>query len=449
MEAERQPVKQLEAKKTKEEARMKLFGEFKAKFAGFDSALTEFTNFNRFKEYKVDLGDGANQVAVTIDKEKVQPGSYDLEIVSLAQRSSIISNGFEDPDAPNLGTGYVVIENPEGEKEEIYVSGKQASLRGIANLINAKSDSSIRATVVKDSSDPDEPWRLIVTGKKDGMDDEVFFPEFYFMNGDKDLRIDRNNEAANAVIKLNGFEIETDGNQVPDFLTGLSLDLKQAKEGATFTITVSEDVPKIAAKVKTLVEQFNGVLEFINKQNQIDDKSDTSTGFAGDTSLQTIEYRLRNILHEGFPVWDNKDDPDTPRFIHLNEIGVEFDKKGMLTFKEEKFTKAVERDFAGIAEAFSGEYGFGNQAREVMSYYTRPGNGLLALRERGMRNRIAKIDRDIEMKERQLERKREQVTNQFARLQTTLSNMQTQQNYLQQSLASSGGGNLISQLMGG
>jgi flagellar hook-associated protein 2 len=448
MDAERQPVKQLEGRKGKEETRLKLFGEFKGKFTGFDNTLAQFSNFNRFKEYKVDLGDGATQAAVTIEKEKVQPGSYSIEIAKLANSSSIISNGFEDADKPILGTGYVTVQNSSGEKEEIYVGGKSASLRGVANLINSKSDSSIRASVIKDSTDPEEPWRLIVTAKKDGLDDEVFFPEFYFLDGEKDLRVERDNEASNAVIKVDGFEIEADGNKIPDFLTGVTLDLKQAKEGQAFTLNITEDIGKVAGKVKGLTDQINGILEFINKQNQVDDKSDSSTGFAGDTSLQTIEYRIRNLLHEGFPVWDNKNDPDTPRFVHLNQIGIEFDKKGMLSFKEEKFTKALERDFNGIGEAISGDHGFAIQLRQVMANYTRPGNGLLAMRENGMKGRIAKIDRDIEVKERGLERKKEMLTQKFSRLQSTLSGMQQQQQYMQASMGG-GGGNLISQLMGG
>lgn len=449
MEAERQPVKQLESRKAKEEARLKLFGEFKSKFAGFDAAVSQFSNFNRFKEYKVDLGDGANLVGVTIDKEKVQPGSYEIEVAQLANRSSVISNGFEDPNEANLGTGYLVVYGPNGDKEEIYVDKKNASLQGISNLINQSSNASIRSSVVKDSSDPDAPWRLIISAKNDGIDDEVVFPEFYFMDGKKDIRIDRDKEATNAVLLIDGFEIEADGNKIPDFLSGVTLDLKQAKEGQKFTLAITEDIPKVAEKMKGFVDQMNGILEFINKQNQVDDKTDTSGSFAGDTSLQTIEYRIRNLLHEGFPVWDSKDDPETPRFIHLNEIGIEFDKKGMLSFKQEKFAKALERDFNGIAQGITGEYGFASQVKDVVGYYTRPGNGLLAMREQGMKNRIAKIDRDIEMKERGLGRRQEMLTAQFSRLQSTLSNMQQQQSYLASSMGAGGGGNLISQLMGG
>jgi flagellar hook-associated protein 2 len=447
IEAERQPIKMLEARKGKEEQKMKLFQDFKGKFANFDRTLSELSNYRKFREFKVDVGDGGANLNVTIDKEKVQPGTFDIEIASLARRSAIISSGFSDPNEAALGVGYVVVYNANGDKEEIYVGGKDASLNGIAEAINRKTDSSVRATVIRDSSDPDASWRLIVSAKKDGMDDELYFPEFYFLDGEKELRIHRENEAENAVLKIDGFEIEADANKIPDFLTGVNLDLKQAKEGQAFTIQITEDVPKMAAKVKGLVDQINGILEFINKQNQVDEKSDTSAGFTGDSSLQAIEFRIRNLMHEGFPVWDNPEDSETPRFVFLNQMGVTFGKNGSLSFDESKFQKAIEKDFDGVGHAITGEHGFANQIRTVVTNYTRPGNGLLASREQSLKGRIARVDRDIENKERVLQRKTESLQNQFARMQGTMQGMQQQQAYLQASLG--GGGNPITQLLGG
>jgi flagellar hook-associated protein 2 len=153
-------------------------------------------------------------------------------------------------------------------------------------------------------------------------------------------------------------------------------------------------------------------------------------------------------MHEGFPVWDNPNDPDTPRVKVLSEMGIEFDKKGQLTYSEEKFTKALEKDFNGVVTGIAGEYGFVTQVREVMAGYTRPGNGFLAQREATMRNKIKRIDNDIEAKERMLQRRQESLVSQFGKLEATLNGMKQQQAYVSSAL-SSGGGNMISQLMGG
>jgi flagellar hook-associated protein 2 len=365
VEAERQPIKQLETRKTREEAKQKLFQEFKGKFQGFDKTLSEFTNFKNFRELKVDLGDGASFVNVTVDKDKAQPGSYTLQVDQLAQRSSVISNGFSNPDDPVLGIGFVVANMANGDSAEIFVDEDNASLRGIANLINSQSKSPIRASVVKDGSDPEKPWRLIMTAKQDGADDGVQFPDFYFLDGKEDFYVSDENEAQNAVIMLDGFPIEAQGNDINDFLEGVNLHLKQARPDQPITITISEDHQKVAGKVKGLIDQVNGILSFINQQNKVDEKSDTRTTFAGDTTLQTIEYRMRNLMHEGFPVGDpNSEDF---HFKFLNQMGVEFGKDGLLTFKEEKFQKVLEADFNGVTEAITGDYGFAAQLKQVIA----------------------------------------------------------------------------------
>ena len=103
VEAESAPIKQIEARKGREDAKLKLFQEFKGKFANVDKALAELSSFQKFRELKVDLGDGASQVSVTIDKDKAQPGTYQIEVDQLAARTSVISNGFEDAEDASMG----------------------------------------------------------------------------------------------------------------------------------------------------------------------------------------------------------------------------------------------------------------------------------------------------------------------------------------------------------
>lgn len=447
IEAESQPIKQLEGRKAREDARLKLFQEFRGKFAGIDKAIGELSTFSKFRELKADLGDGANIASVTIDKEKAQPGTYEIKVEQLAQRTSVISNGFETPDEPVLGLGFIVMNLGNGDTAEVFVDESVSSLRGIANLINSEPESPIRASVIKDSSDPDTPWRLILTGKKDGAENMIEFPEFYFLDGSRDFYVDADREATNALVTMDGFPIELESNDVADFVPGVNLHLKQAKPDQPFTLSIKEDVQKMSGKVKALVDQVNTILGFITKQNQIDQNSDTRTTFAGDTGLQTIEYRIRNLMHEGFYAGDLEG--DNIRVLHLNQLGIEFDKAGQLTFKEEKFQKLLEKDFDGISKAISGDFGLAFQLKEVMAGYTQAGTGMLAMREQSLRSRIRDIDRQIENKVRMLDRRQQALTEQFSRLQASLGNLQSQQQYLSATLPGAGGGNLVSQLLGG
>src|SRR5690348_2271569 len=113
MEAERQPVKAMESRKAIQDAKLKLFQEFKGKFNGLDKALNELSTFHSFTELKADLGDGNSLVGVTLDKDKAQPGTYSLQIDQLAEKSSMITNGFKDPNEQVLGIGYLVVDLPD------------------------------------------------------------------------------------------------------------------------------------------------------------------------------------------------------------------------------------------------------------------------------------------------------------------------------------------------
>ena len=448
IEAERAPIKQMETHKKTEESRLKLFQEFKNKFGGFEKTLAEFSNFKNFRELKVDLGDGDKNIEVTVDKATAEPGTYDIQIDQLAHRSSVLTNGFEKGDEANLGVGYVVFRQPDGETREIYIDEKQASLKGIARAINDEKNLSVQASVINDQSDPEQPWKLLLSSKGDGIQSAVEFPELYFMDGRKDIFYRDDSSAENALIKVNGMEVEAGTNDIKNFVNGVNVRLKQARPDSPFTIRITEDHKKMTGKVKELVDQVNGILQFINKQNQVDEKTDTKGGFTGDTGMQTIEFRIRNLMHESFPD-RNPSENDDYKLITLSQLGIEFSKDGSLGFKEDHFQKTLEDNFNGVTEAVTGEFGVASQLRQVIASYTRTGDGFLNNREKGLRERIARIDKDIADKEARVQQKAEAVTQQFSRLQASLSNMQRQQQQLSATLGGGGGGNLVQQLLGG
>lgn len=445
VEKESQPIKALEQRKQLEEARMKLFQDFKGKFSDFNAKLAEISSFEKLRELKIDLGGAEDLIDISVDKTKAQAGTYQFQIDQIAEKSAVISNHFADPKEANLGVGYIVVETPNGERNEIFIDYPDASLNQIAAKINNVQNGSVQATVIKDIYDEENPYRLMISSKTDGEIHAAEFPQFYFLDGQKDFWIDDDHDARNAFLTIDGFEIDGESNDIPDFIQGVNVHLKGARPDQPFTVRITEDYQKISGKVKAVVEQINQVLEFINKQNQVDEKSDTRSTFTGDTGLQNVEYRLRNLMHEGFPAhWENNGDYSL-KFLH--DMGVNFQKDGKLTFDENKFNKELEKDFTGIAEAITGEWGFARQIGDVMKNYTRPMTGFLAVRESAIRQKIKGFDKQIADKERILERRVQAVQDQFARLQGTLANMQAQQQYMAANLGG-GGGDILGQLLG-
>ena len=105
VEAEKIPLRQMEVRKGKLENKKALLGDLMKRVEDLRGSIFANKSDRSFKEYSVNVsGDG---IAATVDKNVVQPGSYQIEVLELAQKSSAISNGVEDKDDTYIGVGYL------------------------------------------------------------------------------------------------------------------------------------------------------------------------------------------------------------------------------------------------------------------------------------------------------------------------------------------------------
>lgn len=433
IQAEREPVRQLESRKAKENEKLKLVQEFLSKVKKLPETFRELDSIKKFRELKAEYPPGAHELMdVAIDKDKAEPGEYQLEVTQLAGRHSMISDGFASTD-DEIGIGYFTYELPNGDSKSIWIGPGNNTLKGLVSAINNAKGCGVQASLINDGAGGDRPWRVVVHGKKSGTDNDTTFPDFYFLDGDFRLYADDERDAQNAIVKFNGFEIMSQGNKF-ELLPGVTVNLNQAKEDYEFTLSITEDTSKIAAKVKALVDAINGVLEFVNKQNKLDASSDTSRTLGGDTALVTIESRLRRLVFNTFQVdEDNEDD-----VMRLSDLGIQFEKSGLLSFKEDKFKKVLLEDFDKVANFFVLDDNFVPTIKGITDGFLLPEVGAVTTREKGIRDRIRSMDDQIATRERNLERREQSLKRQFAQLEGLMQNMQGQQAYLAQAVGSTG-----------
>ena len=437
IEAERAPIRQIEARKAKDAEKLKLLQEFTGRMRKLGDVLKEVDNFKKFRDLKADFGKNDDLMSVEVDKTLAEPGEYQVEIVQLAGRHSMISNGFESADT-EIGVGFFSYQTASGDTKSVYLDSDSNTLRSLVNRINSEKDLNLQAMVVNDGSGEENPWRVIVSGKSTGMDQDITYPDFYFVDGDVQFSAENEREAQSAIVKLNGFEIMTPTNKLTELIPGLNIELKQAKEGQEITLTVSEDVGKVSGKIKGLVENINGVLEFINKQNQLDEKSDTTKSLGGDGMLRNIESQLRQLILTPFVV--SPENAETEVGLRASDLGIAFERTGQLSFNGEKFQKKLTQDFDQVAGFFTGSGNLIERLKEMNDNLTNSANGLLPMRERGFRDRTRQMDEQIVQKEQQITRKEEGLKQKFANLEATMQNMQSQQAYMAQALGGGGGG---------
>lgn len=420
IEAERIPVKTMEKSKAVEEDKLKLVTDLETKVSEITKNVADLTGVKGFSNLKLVSG-FPDIINGSVDPAVANTGEWEIEVLELANKPGAVSNGFPDKNETRLGVGYMKFQTPQGEKE-IYVNKNNSTLEGLVKAINS-AGVGLRANVVEDKKDPENPFRLQVTGMATGAGNQVTFPTIYLLDGDQDLQFEESREAKNAKIKLDGFEMEIDANQASTLIPGVSLDLKQAQPGRPIKISIKEDLEVIGGKIKSFVDAYNGALGFIQGQAKLQkgpDGKERLGPLGGDSLTRTVEGTLRRII-------TNPQYGGTVQ--RLNELGIEFNRNGTLNYNAEKFNKVLNSDPKGVAQFLQGDgfsTGFIPTLRRELSGLTASNTGPLANRKRGIQQKIDVVNQRIDNKERQLTRREETLRRTFSDLESKMSKLQSQ-----------------------
>jgi flagellar hook-associated protein 2 len=424
MKAERMPLQKMEMRKAKHSEKMALVEQLTSLVEAVRGDVQKNGNPRQLREL---TSAGRDDILdITLDKNIAQPGTHQFEVVQLAQKSSAMTSGFEDPDNSYVGVGFIQYTLPNGDTKDVYIDSDNASLKGISKLVNGDRENGLTAAVINDGSDSETPWRLVLAFDGTGDNNRAEFPYFYFVDGEQDFYIEQERPAHDAIVKLNGFEIEIPNNKTDSLIPGVTLDLLKAAPGEEFTIKIAEDVEKITEKIKNLVAELNAVLAFIKEQNTLDEKSDTTRTLGGDLILQTLESRIRASVF--------KDVKTDFGFKRIGELGLTFQRDGSLQLDDKKFENGLAANYEMVSQLLTGKFtieggktdGFMDYIGEMAYNSLRNPDGLLHSRKRSMRIKIDQIDRRIEDRERHLKAKERNLKNKFSRLEATVSRIQSQ-----------------------
>jgi flagellar hook-associated protein 2 len=438
IEAERIPVRNLENRKGKSEDRLKLVNDLEGRLRDMKGSLQGLASTRGFSDVKLTSGD-PNIIQGVVDPTVGATGSWNVEVMQLAQRAAAITNGFPDKDRTEIGVGYFEFDTAEGHKE-VYINGDNNTLQGAADAINS-SGLGVRASILNDRKNPDYPYKLVISGVDVGGENRIEYPTLYFLDGDQDLYFDEEREAKNGVVKVDGFEFEVADNKVEDVIPGVALDLKQAAPGRQINVSVKEDMEVVSGKVKDFVDGVNKVLQFIQDQNKLDENTDTSRTLGGDGLLRSIETRLRRLIQ-------------SPQYSvqgpikRLNQLGIEFNRSGTLKYDEERFNSTLLSNPQAVSGFLVGDgfsTGFIPSVRNTVGNFLDGVFGPVPLRKKSLQNKIRQMDDRIANKERMLAQKEVSLRRKFANLETQMSRLKSQMGSVQ----ALGGGGGVQGLIGG
>ncbi|KAB8038007.1 flagellar filament capping protein FliD [Silvanigrella paludirubra] len=429
VEIEREPIKQVEARKKTIVDEQKLFSDLK----GLVSTLGSTLNGMRTKAdfYKLKLTSSHPDIIEGTVDNNAPIGSYELEVRHLARSHKLLTQSFEDKDKTAVGFGYMTIEKEDGESFDVDIDPDRSTLNDVATQINSM-DKGVKAIVINtkegiEDSD-EENYRLLVLSEKSGKEAKVTIdPDTTYLEFKEQIT------GRNLEMLFEDVKVYNETNKVTELFPGMVLDAKKAEPGTKVNIKIDYDVDKSLENVKKFVESYNKVNEFIEKQFQVDPNTNKAGVLSKDNSLRTLRRTLQSAIQFSLP---------TGKYQTLADVGISTDPKtGNLKYDETKAKQALSEDYVGVSKLFiqSDEtVGIGIRMSDSVRNLQSQQSGVLPSKDREYKHILENFDKDIAVKNRYAKQKEESIRHQFAVVEQLISGMNAQGQVLQQRLGGMG-----------
>ena len=345
-------------------------------------------------------------------------GTYEMEVRAMARSEKELAYGFPDKDDTPVGFGFMLIERDDGEEVEIEVE-PYTTLQGLANQIN-DSDAGVKAMVINTKYYPDA-YRLLVISEQSGKEAQIYLDEDTTFLEFKEQVTGRNLD-----VLFEDVPVTDEDNTLDELIDGVTLSIRRSEPGTRIQISVVHDLDATVEGIKNFVDKYNSVANFINSQFIENPDTGQFGVLSGDSSIKLIMRQLQSAL-VALPKGGEK-------FNTLTEIGISTNPKtGELDFNESKVREALTEDYDSVANLFirtTKSVGVAEALAQKLKNFRDPGFGAVKSRLRALDKIIDGHDKEIERRERQLESKEASIRRRFTALETTLSSLQGQSNFL-------------------
>ncbi|GAB7041812.1 MULTISPECIES: flagellar filament capping protein FliD [Catenuloplanes] len=398
----------LKSKVSTEEKAVTAYQSVNTKLAAIKTAADDLGKLATWRSAKA-TSSSSSVTATTASGNTTQTGAVTFDVISLAKSQVSTTRAVSTGDATSQSS--ITITKGDGTQSSVDVSADR-SLAGIASAING-AGLGIKATVVALEGGESV---LQMSSTKPGL------ANGFTIDGGFDTDIKTPTAASDAKLQVGGadadggFAVTSSSNTFGNLITGTSITV--TKEGETgVTVDVASDTSAITAKVKSLVDAMNGTFSEIGKQTAYNSSNKGSAALTGDFAVRQISQRLLGTVSGGL---DN--------FGSLSKLGISLTRDGTVSFDEAKFKNTYEADPDAIKTATTA------YATGVKELADRSQTGVTDVIN-GRKSLIDDMNDQISNWDIRLATRKTALTRQFANLETSLSSMKNQSNWLAGQLA--------------
>ncbi|RRV34829.1 flagellar cap protein FliD [Stutzerimonas stutzeri] len=410
--AEKAPKQaQIDRLTTKTETSLSAVGTLTSAVETFEASLTALESSSSSFE-GLGVQSSADGVASATAGAGAVPGSYEVEVISLASSSKVASASLEGGASTTFDSGgTLTIDVGDNASYEVQVA-PGASLTEIRDAINSQlsATAGISANIITDASGA----RLVLSSEVTGEGTDLYVKgtgdlAALNINVDEDGNHDLTQQsgtgagsitlASNASYKIDGLELSSSTNTVTA-LSGLSI--KLTAEGTT-TLTVAPNTEGLKTSIEAFVSAYNNLITVTNALTRVttsedetstDETSTDAGALVGDALVRSLLGSIRNELVQ----------PSTGsgELSVLAQLGVTTNKDGTLSIDDAKLSSALETHYDEVQAFFVGDDGLIPRLKSVTEPYTAPG-GLLAGRTESLQKTMTQLSEQQQALDRRID----------------------------------------------
>ncbi len=384
VEIERTPQdNRLNAKKEKLDAQISAYGTLQSSLSELQKSLTSLQNNDTYNARSVSFPE-TNVITPNSVEPGAQTGTYQIEVLAVAQAQSLATGSYADKDSALNESGTLTISFGSWIYDEDPVNGAPGAdadsdedpysftvndarsalnitveasdtLQDIANKINAE-DADVQASVLA----VDGQYQLLLTAPS-GADnamritsddatkgDSTGLSVFEF-NENEHSQVTETQQSQDASLKINGLSVTRDTNEVDDVIAGFNFSLNKAEPGTNFTFTVSADKATAEQSIRDFVTAYNTFYETAKNLTGYskDENNQTVKGdLATDGTAKAIVSQIRSTIGATVPGVDSG-------YTALTNVGIRTELDGSLSIDEDDFRTAIDSNFSLVESLFA------------------------------------------------------------------------------------------------
>ncbi|HBK46809.1 MAG TPA: flagellar protein [Xanthomonadaceae bacterium] len=403
--------------------KLSAISQVKSSMTTLQTALNKVISSADTSAYKATIEKDAGFTATTTSTAVT--GSYSVEVVKLATNQKLSSTAYEK-DA-TVGSGKLTFSYGDDKSFDIEI-GADDKLADIAAAINkAAGGKGVVASVVTADDGQHLVFSATDSGTKGALtvtasDDAVGLQGLTFAAGASG-GMNESIAAADAVVRVDGFERTESSNTITDLVPGVVLNLTKAAEGTNFNLSIASDSTTLKANLTAFAAAYNAANTLLKSSTAYNADTKTASTLTGDSLIRSMQQQLRGSV--------------SANLTELKALGITLDKDGVMSFDGTKLDTVLATEPEAAKNMFGKDGTFSAGLSKMLDSNLNSTSGTLTLRTNSLNAQIKDLEKQLDTLDTRMEKLSDQYTAQFTAMETMITQLQSSSSSLSSLLSSS------------